>query len=117
MIGRNAGTTDSCRCAATLDASLRIYGICFTGKGAVVATAKVFWSGNSQAIRLPDEFRFPPDTEEVSIHREGLRIVLSPVSVEEWPESFWRAFGALPEDFERPPQRRQQRESLDQDEI
>lgn len=78
-----------------------------------MATAKVFWSGNSQAIRLPKEFRFPPDTGEVEIHREGLRIVLAPVQVEEWPKSFWRAFGAVTEDFERPPQRRQQRDSLD----
>ena len=78
-----------------------------------MATAKVFKSGNSQAIRLPKEFRFPPDTEEVAIHREGPRIVLEPVPVQEWPESFWRAFGAVTEDFERPPQRRQERKSLD----
>lgn len=78
-----------------------------------MATAKVFKSGNSQAIRLPKEFRFPPDTEEVAIHREGQRIILESVPVQEWPESFWRAFGAVTEDFERPPQRRQKRESLD----
>ena len=78
-----------------------------------MSTAKVFWSGNSQAIRLPKEFRFPPDTEEVAIHREGPRIVLEPVRVEEWPESFWRAFGGVTEDFERPPQRRQVRGGMD----
>jgi antitoxin VapB len=82
-------------------------------KEEAVATAKVFWSGNSQAIRLPKDFRFPPDTEEVEIRREGERIVLEPVQVEEWPESFWRAFEGMPEDFERPPQVRQTRESLD----
>jgi antitoxin VapB len=42
-----------------------------------MATAKVFWSGNSQAIRLPKDFRFPPDTEEVEIRREGERIVVT----------------------------------------
>ena len=79
-----------------------------------MATAKVFKSGNSQAIRLPKEFRFPPDTEEVAIRREGPRIVLEPVAVQEWPESFWRAFGSVTEDFERPPQRRQKRKALDE---
>lgn len=78
-----------------------------------MATAKVFWSGNSQALRLPKDFRFPPGTEEVEIRREGERIVLEPVQVEEWPESFWRAFDGMPEDFERPTPVRQTRESLD----
>ncbi len=31
--------------------------------------AKVFQSGNSQAVRLPKEFRF--DVEEVEVSREG----------------------------------------------
>lgn len=78
-----------------------------------MATAKVFWSGNSQAVRLPKEFRFPADTAEVEVHREGERIVLEPVQHEEWPEDFWKAFDGMPEDFERPAQVRQQRENLD----
>jgi antitoxin VapB len=78
-----------------------------------MANAKVFWSGHSQAVRLPREFRFPADTEEVEIHREGDRIILEPVPPEKWPESFWRAFEGMPEDFERPPQVRQARESFD----
>jgi antitoxin VapB len=78
-----------------------------------MATAKVFWSGKSQAVHLPKDFRFPPDTEEVEVYREGGRIVLEPVQAEEWPESFWRAFEGMPEDFERPPQVRQIRESFD----
>ena len=40
--------------------------------------AKVFWSGRSQAVRLPKEFRF--DTDEVSIRRHGSSIVLEPIS-------------------------------------
>lgn len=36
-----------------------------------------------------------------------------PVQVEEWPESFWRAFDGMPEDFERPTQVPPTRESLD----
>lgn len=38
--------------------------------------AKVFKSGNSQAVRLPAEFRF--DVDEVFIEREGDKIILSP---------------------------------------
>jgi antitoxin VapB len=39
-----------------------------------MATAKVFQSGNSQAVRLPKEFRF--DTDEVEIFRRGDEVVL-----------------------------------------
>jgi antitoxin VapB len=38
--------------------------------------AKVFRSGNSQAIRLPKEFRF--DVDEVEISREGDAVILRP---------------------------------------
>lgn len=64
--------------------------------------AKVFWSGRSQAIRLPREYRL--SCREVSIHREGNKLVLEP-SIEPtdkngWPRSFWELFGSLPEDFD-----------------
>lgn len=36
--------------------------------------AKVFRSGNSQAVRLPKDFRF--DVEEVEISREGDAVIL-----------------------------------------
>jgi predicted RNase H-like HicB family nuclease len=43
-------------------------------------------------------------------------VVLEPevakVKAEEWPEDFWRAFEGMPDDFERPPQIRQTRESF-----
>jgi antitoxin VapB len=42
--------------------------------GGVMATAKVFQSGNSQAIRLPKEFRFR--SKEVEITRRGNEVVL-----------------------------------------
>ena len=38
--------------------------------------AKVFQSGNSQAVRLPKEFRFPAGVEEVTIRRQGDRLIL-----------------------------------------
>jgi len=77
-----------------------------------MAIAKVYVSGNSQVVRLPEELRFASDTEEVEAHRMGDRIVLEPVQSAEWPESFWRAFGAVTDDFARPPQVRQEREAL-----
>ncbi len=40
--------------------------------------AKVFQSGNSQAIRLPKEFRF--DVDQVEVTREGDAVILRPRS-------------------------------------
>ena len=62
--------------------------------------AKVFWTGRSQAVRLPKEFRF--DGESVLIRREGNRVILEPDGG--WPDGWfeWLASGPLPEDFEIP---------------
>lgn len=78
-----------------------------------MTTAKIFWNGDSQAVQLPQDFRFPPDTDEVIIRREGEAVVLEPVQREDWPEDFWMAFEGMPDDFERPPQMSQVREDLD----
>jgi antitoxin VapB len=43
--------------------------------------AKVFWSGRSQAIRLPKAFRL--DVAEVHIKQVGAALILEPV-VENW---------------------------------
>ena len=40
--------------------------------------AKLFQTGHSQAVRLPREFRF--SGAEVSIRREGRRVVLEPIA-------------------------------------
>ena len=48
---------------------------------------KVFMSGNSQAVRLPKEFRI--EAPEVYIKREGRRLVLIPVE-EKWEDLFER---------------------------
>ncbi len=44
-------------------------------------TAKVFWSGRSQAVRLPKAFRL--NAKEVTIRRDGEALVLEPVA-DEW---------------------------------
>ncbi len=41
------------------------------------ATAKVFFTGRSQAVRLPKEFRF--DVDEVSIEKVGNALILRPL--------------------------------------
>jgi antitoxin VapB len=40
--------------------------------------AKIFWTGRSQAVRLPKAYRF--DASEVRITREGDRIILESAS-------------------------------------
>ena len=43
--------------------------------------AKVFWSGRSQAVRLPKEFRF--ESNEVNIRRQGSAVLLEPIE-DDW---------------------------------
>ena len=62
--------------------------------------ARVFWTGRSQAVRLPKEFRFQTDT--VLVHRQGRAVVVEPAH--EWPEGYVESFAGVPEDFARPPQ-------------
>ena len=61
--------------------------------------ARVFWSGRSQAVRLPKAFRL--STKEVSIRRDGQKIVLEPIEIERdengWPEAWWHLAGSAPE--------------------
>lgn len=73
-----------------------------------MSTARVFKSGNSQAVRLPKQFRL--NATEVEIFRRGDEIVLR-----EKGKGLGRAFellAGLPEDFmadgrkDEPPQRR-----------
>lgn len=61
-----------------------------------MGTAKVFRSGNSQALRLPKEFRFKG--KEVEIFRRGDEVVLR-----EKPKNMAKALDlilSLPEDLE-----------------
>ena len=73
-----------------------------------MSIARVFRSGNSQAVRLPKEFRFKG--EEVEIFRRGDEVILR-----EKPREMRRAYEILtdlPDDFfsggriDTPPQRR-----------
>ncbi len=75
----------------------------------IMDKAKIFWSGRSQAVRLPKEFRLPG--EEVRIRRHGHAIILEPLA-DDWDwldaivgrldEDFIRAVNEQPEQQERP---------------
>jgi antitoxin VapB len=61
----------------------------------LVVKAKVFISGNSQAVRIPKEFRF--DAAEVEIFQRGNEVILKPQ-----PKNLGVAFQLLtemPSDF------------------
>jgi antitoxin VapB len=78
-------------------------------KGRDMTMTRVFQSGNSQAVRLPKEFRF--DVEEVEIFRRGEEVVLRPVPLS--GAAVFEALAALPQDLgdqarrDDPPQSRE----------
>lgn len=57
--------------------------------------AKVFRSGNSQAVRIPKEFQLTCD--EVEIERRGEELVLRPVKG--LGDRLFEALDAFPDDF------------------
>ena len=60
-------------------------------------TAKLFWSGRSQAVRLPKEFRLAGD--EVRIRKEGTAVILEPIATDwQWLDDI---AGKFSEDFFR----------------
>jgi antitoxin VapB len=74
-----------------------------------MAKTRIFKSGNSQAVRLPKEFRF--DVDEVEIVRRGDEVV-----IRKPPRNLRRAFetlASMPPDFmaggreDAPPQKRE----------
>lgn len=57
--------------------------------------AKIFWSGRSQAVRLPKDFRFEGD--EVRIRRHGEAVILEPIAADwAWLDAIC---GPLDDDF------------------
>lgn len=62
--------------------------------------AKIFWSGGSQAVRLPKEYRFADD--EVLIHRDGNAVILEPIPKRNWPDGYWEKLGELSAGLEIP---------------
>jgi antitoxin VapB len=75
-----------------------------------MATAKVFQSGNSQAVRLPKEFRF--QGKEVEIFRRGDEVVMREKEGVKGLVKAFEILSQMPEDFladrdDAPPQERE----------
>jgi antitoxin VapB len=63
--------------------------------------AKIFWSGGSQAVRLPKALRLPGT--EVSIHRSGDSLVLEPIDDGDSWAGFWERLVPLADPVKRHP--------------
>jgi antitoxin VapB len=77
----------------------------------MIATAKIFLNGASQAVRLPKEFRF--DVDEVCVKRIGSAVLLFPKEAA-W-ELMREALGKADDDFmadRNQPQRPDERKPL-----
>lgn len=75
----------------------------------VAKRASIFRNGANQAVRLPQDMRFPADVKEVRIRKQGDGLFISPVKPD-W-ESFFAMQVDVPEDFladrnDLPPQER-----------
>ncbi|MGC1687205.1 MAG: type II toxin-antitoxin system VapB family antitoxin [Candidatus Acidiferrales bacterium] len=75
----------------------------------VAKRASIFRNGTNQAVRLPQELRFPAEVKEVRIRKQGDGLLLSPIKPN------WASFFAInvdvPDDFlenrdDSPPQSR-----------
>jgi antitoxin VapB len=74
----------------------RIYVVVYTPRQELnMAFARVFQSGNSQAVRLPKEFRLT--TDKVEIFRRGDEVVMREVPVN--AGAIFDALASLPDDF------------------
>jgi len=76
----------------------------------VARRASIFRNGANQAVRLPQELRFPEEIKEVRIRRQGDSLLISPLR-RDWA-SFFSLQVDVPEDFldqrdDSPPQKRE----------
>lgn len=73
-------------------------------------SASIFRNGANQAVRLPQELRFPQNVKEVRIRKQGDNLLISPVRPD-W-DSFFARQPETPESFleprdDAPPQSRE----------
>jgi antitoxin VapB len=76
----------------------------------VFKRASIFRNGANQAVRLPQELRFPEEVKEVRIRKQGDSLLISPVRPD-WA-SFFASDVDVPDDFleqrgDSPPQARE----------
>jgi len=63
-----------------------------------MTTAKLFQNGRSQAVRLPKEYRFENEEDEVVIKKFGKAVVL--ISKSELKNVFIGSLAKFPDDYE-----------------
>jgi antitoxin VapB len=59
--------------------------------------ASIFRNGSNQAVRLPQELRFPEEVKEVRIRKQGDSLLISPIRPD-WASFFAREV-EVPDDF------------------
>jgi len=64
---------------------------------AAARRASIFRNGANQAVRLPQELRFPDDVKEVRIRKQGDGLFITPVKPD-W-SSFFAMQVDVPDDF------------------
>jgi virulence-associated protein VagC len=67
-----------------------------------VKTAEVIELQGTQAVKLPDDFRF--DAESVWISRQGDAVILQPIKKAQWPPTFFEDIRIDDPAFGRPDQ-------------
>ncbi len=65
-----------------------------------IAQSVVFKNGNSLAVRLIGDCKFPVGTK-IKESRVGNKVILEAIT-DEWPSSFLSSLGSWNEDIERP---------------
>lgn len=66
----------------------------------MAAKAKIFSNGGSQAVRLPKSCSFPKGLSEVTVRKEGRRVILEPA--DEWSKEFLEMLGTWDEEIDVP---------------
>jgi antitoxin VapB len=80
------------------------------GRAALGRRAAIFRNGRNQAVRLPQDLKFPDKVKEVQVRKQGDSILLSPVRPD-WA-SFFSLGASVPDEFlaprnDSPPQERE----------
>jgi antitoxin VapB len=62
-------------------------------------TTRVFKTGNSNAVRIPKEFKFRTN-ETVKIYQKGRKLIIDPIDKKDWIDSLFDNYLDEDNDFE-----------------
>lgn len=83
-----------------------IYSLYLSNGATTVKTAKIFQHGNSQAVRLPKEFRFDDDEVVIKRHAGGVLLLPKRYAVDDLLEILQQFEGAIERGEDVPAQKR-----------